>query len=209
MAYTFEQLFAADPANPSNIATNASILIFAPGDTSQTPLVLTDPSGAALPNPITVNANGFGPAFRHETLDRAAWAGGGFTGFLTSYEGMKAEAMAARAAAETAEAAATTAGAAAASEAASALAGAVADAEAAATSAASAAALVGAPADSAIASAINASGSATMTALNATFVPGNPTKPHRPSGHRCRLLGAAHAHEPHRAGHRVAVHKAG
>ena len=102
MAYTFDQLLAADPANPANVAQNAAITIFAPGDPSMTSLTITDPSGAALANPIIVNANGFGSAFVHETLDRVAWAGGGFTGFLTSYEGMKAEALAARTAAETA-----------------------------------------------------------------------------------------------------------
>ena len=103
MAYTFEQVFAADPANPSNIATNAAITIFAPDDVTQTPLTITDPSGGALANPLQVNANGFGSAFQHATLDRVAWVGGGFTGFFTSYEGMKNEAVAARTAAETAQ----------------------------------------------------------------------------------------------------------
>jgi len=104
MAYSFEQLLAADPSNPSNIAQNGSITIFAPGDPTMTPLTITDPDGSPLPNPFTVNANGFGPAFAHATLDRVAWSGGGFTGFVTSYEGMKEEAVAARAAAETAAA---------------------------------------------------------------------------------------------------------
>lgn len=57
--FTYEQLFATDPANPSNIA-------------------------------------------------RDAWAGGGFTGYLTSYEGMKQVAVAAQEAAEAAEATAST-----------------------------------------------------------------------------------------------------
>jgi len=104
MAYTFEQLLAADPSNPSNIAQNGSITIFAPGDPTMTPLTITDPDGSPLPNPFTVNANGFGPAFAHATLDRVAWSGGGFTGFVTSYEGMKEEAVAAREAAEQAKA---------------------------------------------------------------------------------------------------------
>ena len=106
MAYTFEQVFAADPANPSNIARNAAITIFAPGDVTQTPLTITDPSGAALSNPVMVNANGFGSAFAHATLDRVAWDGGGFTGFFTSYDGMKEEAVAAREGAEAAAASA-------------------------------------------------------------------------------------------------------
>jgi hypothetical protein len=105
MAYGFDQIFAADPANPANIAQNASVTIFAPGDPTMTPIAVTDTSGTPLPNPMPVNANGFGPAFRAE-IDRVAWLGGGFTGFFTSYEGLKEEAVAARAAAETAAASA-------------------------------------------------------------------------------------------------------
>jgi hypothetical protein len=51
MAYTFEQLLAADPANPSNVAQNAAITIFAPGDPPQTPLTITDPSGGPCLTP--------------------------------------------------------------------------------------------------------------------------------------------------------------
>jgi len=72
MAFSFDQVFAADPANPSNVAQNASILIYAPGDATKTPLTITDPSGAPLANPVTVNANGFASAFAHATLDRVA-----------------------------------------------------------------------------------------------------------------------------------------
>jgi hypothetical protein len=100
--FTYEQVFAADPSNPSNIAQNAAITIFAPGDVTMTPLTITDPDGQPLANPIPVNANGFGSAFAHATLDRVAWAGGGFTGFFTSYEGMKQVALDAQIAAESA-----------------------------------------------------------------------------------------------------------
>lgn len=181
MAFTFEQVFAADPANPANIATNAAITIFAPGDATQTPLTITDPSGAPLGNPIMVNANGFGSAFAHATLDRVAWAGGGFTGYFTSYEGIKQVAVDAQTAAE---AAATTAGADAAAVATAAIGDATADADAAAASAATAAtnaaasataaansaALVAAPADTAVETLINGTGTATRAALNATYV---------------------------------------
>lgn len=151
MAMTFDQIFAADPANPSNIAQNASITIFAPGDETMTPIAITDPDGQPLPNPIPVNANGFGSAFMAD-IDRVAWAGGGFTGFFTSYDGMKAEAVAAREAAETA----------------------VSDAAASATAAANSAALVGAPADTAIATAINGAGE-TKAALDTNYGIANPT----------------------------------
>lgn len=175
MAYTFEQVLAVDPSNPANVARAASITIFAPGDAAKTPLTLTDTNGSPLANPLTVNANGFGPAFIHDTLDRVAWEGGGFTGFLTSYEGMKEEAVAARAAAETAAAtagaeataivtAATTTVLAEAENAATSAETAAAAAQTSANAAVNAAALIGAPADTAIAAAINGNGE-TKTAL--------------------------------------------
>ena len=95
MAYTFEQIFAADPSNQGMFVSRGVITIFAPGDTSQTPIKLTTVDGRALANPITVNEAGYGPAFMAD-LDRVAWAGGGYTGFLTSYDGMKDEAVSAR-----------------------------------------------------------------------------------------------------------------
>jgi hypothetical protein len=180
VAYTFEQVFAADPANPANIARNAAILIYAPGDATKTPITITDPSGGALSNPVIVNANGFGSAFIHATLDRVAWDGGGFSGFFTSYDGMKEVAVAAQAAAEDA---AAIAGADAAAVATAAIGDATADADAAAASAATAASnaaasasaaaisasLVGAPADTAMATVANNTSSAFRGALNATY----------------------------------------
>ena len=108
MAYSFDQIFAADPANPQNVASNAAVLIYTPGDATKAPLTITDPSGGPLANPVIVNANGFGSAFMHATLDRVAWDGGGFSGFFTSYEGMKQVAVAAQTAAESAAADAST-----------------------------------------------------------------------------------------------------
>jgi len=184
VAYTFDNLFAADPSNPTNVAANASILLYDPADPTKAPVTITDPTGSPIPNPVTVNKNGFGPAMQHTTLDRLAWEGGGFSNFITSYEGIKNEAVSARTAAEEA---AATAGADAAAvadaaigtatdEAAAAAAAATAAADAAdasALAAANSAALVGAPADNAIATAINAPASATKTALSATYGLGN------------------------------------
>ena len=157
MAYSYDPIFAVDPNSPSNVARNASILIFDPNDATKTPVTLTDVTGSHVANPITVNQHGFGPAIKHETLDRLAWEGAGMSGVFTSYEGMKEEAVAARVAAQ---AAATTA----AAEASAGVASVVADAETAATSAAASAtaaaqsaALVNAPADTAIAAAIRSS----------------------------------------------------
>jgi lysophospholipase L1-like esterase len=102
MAYTYDAIFAVDPNSPSNVARNASILIFDPNDATKTPVTLTDITGSPITNPITVNQHGFGPAIKHATLDRLAWEGAGMSGVFTSYEGMKEEAVAARVAAQTA-----------------------------------------------------------------------------------------------------------
>lgn len=108
MAYSFDHLFAADPANPNTVARNASIIIHEVNDATKTPVALTTVDGQPYPNPVTTNANGFAAIPVHESIDRLAWSGGGFTGTMTSYEGMKAEAVAARTAAETAAANAAT-----------------------------------------------------------------------------------------------------
>lgn len=105
MAYSFEQIFAADPSSPGNVASNGVVTIFTPGDTTKKPLPLTTVDGLTLNNPIEVNEQGFGPAFI-APIDRVAWEGAGYTGFLTSYDGMKEEAVAARTAANAAQVAA-------------------------------------------------------------------------------------------------------
>lgn len=103
MPYPYDQVFAADPATPENVASNGVVTIFAPGDPDRTPLTITTLDGLPLPNPMQVNDAGFGPAFMHATHDQVAWAGGGFTGLFVSYKGMKDEAVAARVAAEGAQ----------------------------------------------------------------------------------------------------------
>ncbi|UDL14872.1 hypothetical protein PP357_gp25 [Arthrobacter phage Sarge] len=169
MAYTYEQIFAVDEANPQNIARNSTVTIFAPGDAAKTPLTITTPDGLPLANPVIVNGNGYGSAFMHATLDRVALEGAGFTGFFTSYDGMKNEAVAARQAAEAAAANAAAEAAAAIGTATDAATTAASEAEAAATAAASSAALVGAPADTAMAAAASNSSSQFRGALNATY----------------------------------------
>lgn len=99
MAYSFDQIFAVDPYNPDQVASNGLVTIFDPGDVNQTPIALNTTSGLPLPNPVRVNARGFGPAFTHPTLDRVAWSSGELTGFFTSYEGMKNIALSAQASA--------------------------------------------------------------------------------------------------------------
>lgn len=103
--YPFKQIFAADPSNTENVARGGEVLIFAPGDPSRVPLMITDLSGGIiLPNPVKVNENGFGPAFMHDTLDQVAWEGGGFSDTFESYRGMKDESESSRQAAEAARA---------------------------------------------------------------------------------------------------------
>lgn len=166
--YAFKQIFAADPSNTSNVAKGGSVLLFAVGDATRKPLVLTDlANGMVLPNPVPVNSNGFGPAFMHETLPQVAWEGGGFSGTFESYEGLRADAVAAmEASQESAQAAGDAlqltkvAADNAAAGAAGALAGAVAEATAAKAAAQAAAGLVGAPAGAAVLAAIQPGGAA-------------------------------------------------
>ena len=107
MPYKFEKLFAADPERPELVAANGLITIYQPGDPTKAPVPIKDAlSGVTLPNPLPVNAAGWGPAVEHESLDRLAWEGGGFSNIMTSYEGIKEEAVAARHAADEARAAA-------------------------------------------------------------------------------------------------------
>lgn len=165
--YPFEQIIAADPSNPNIVASNGVITIFAPGDASKTPIELKTLSGLPLPNPITVNKLGMGPAFIAQ-LWQVAWEGGGLSNTFTSNIGLRDEAVAAVSAAQDAQAAAETAAANAAAGASEALAGAVGSAESAAASAAASAALVEAPADTAVQTLITSTGSATRAALKTT-----------------------------------------
>lgn len=171
MAFTFDPIFAADPNNPANVASNAAITIFDPNDAGKAPITITDPTGSPISNPVTVNKNGFGTAFQHATLDRVGWSGGGFEGYFTSYEGLKQVALDAQAAAEAAGADAAAAATAGVADVAANAAAAQAAAEAAASEAAESAALVGAPADSAIATAVNGTATETKAALNAAYGP--------------------------------------
>lgn len=96
---TFNNIFAIDPIDLTKVAANAEVVIFAPGDESMTPLVLTDVDGLPLPNPITTSEQGFGPAFI-APLDTVAWAGGGLSNIMESYSAVKEIVAAARDAAE-------------------------------------------------------------------------------------------------------------
>lgn len=169
MSFTFDATQAFDPTDPRIVAANAEITFHAVGDVSLTPLEITDVTGVPLPNPYATNDLGAMPAFVHETLDQVAWSGGGQSGKLTSWEGLRDAAGASRMAAESAAIGAV----AAVEGSLSAYTDAVntsRDAALAAESAAvNAANLVGAPADTAIATAINGPGTQTQTALSAAI----------------------------------------
>lgn len=139
MDYTFDQIFAADPATPGNVASNASVVIFTPGDESKTPLALRKNDGSPMPNPVQTNAYGFAGVFIAD-IERVAWAGAEFSGFFTSYDGMAAESRLNRQASESAAA-----------------------------SAELSAAMVGAPADSVTAALVGNPATLTGAALSATI----------------------------------------
>ena len=95
MPSPFSNIFAIDPLDLTKVAALAEVVIFAPGDEAMEPLNLTDVTGVPLGNPITTNEFGFGPAFIAD-LDQVAWSGGGLSGLMESYAGVKTVAVAAQ-----------------------------------------------------------------------------------------------------------------
>lgn len=99
MPFTFDAIQAFDPTDPKRVAADAEIIIHAPNDPNLTPIEITDVTGIALPNPYLTNDLGSMPAFV-SYLERVAWTSGDMTNFLTSWEGLRDAAEAARVAAE-------------------------------------------------------------------------------------------------------------
>ncbi|UKA59145.1 hypothetical protein [Arthrobacter sp. FW306-2-2C-D06B] len=123
--YPFEAPLFVDAVTFTR-APNAQITIYDELDlASATPLILTDPNGLNLANPLTSSPDAFGPNFRAPS-PRVKWSGGGLTGFLSSPTAVLDEAKAAKVAAETAGASAVAAQAAAEAAAATATGGGVA-----------------------------------------------------------------------------------
>lgn len=96
----FDKIFARDPASPNDIASNATITLFDVADPTKTPVTLTKVDGVPLANPYTVDRQGEGPAFIHDTLYTVGWEGGGKSGVFNSVESMRSDAIAARTASE-------------------------------------------------------------------------------------------------------------
>jgi len=109
--YPLDMQLVVDPLNTQNVVRDGAVYLYDPSDEAGvSPIVLKDPSGQPLTNPLTSNAFGFTqPCI--VTIPRVKWKSGSFEGFFYSYDGLRNEAIAARAAAETAQAAAVTAGA--------------------------------------------------------------------------------------------------
>lgn len=113
MSYPFDMQLVVDPFNTSNVVANGQIYIYDPADTTNSnPLVLTDPNGLALTNPLMSNSNGFIPPFK-TSVPQVKWAGSGFVGYFDSYVGLRDEALAAKTAAASSASAAVAAAAAA------------------------------------------------------------------------------------------------
>ncbi|MCO4256522.1 hypothetical protein [Pseudarthrobacter cellobiosi] len=156
--YPLDMQLVVDPLNPENVVRDGAVYLYDPSDEAGvSPIALKDPSGLPLPNPLVSNPFGFIPP-SIVTIPKVKWKSGAFEGFFFSYDGLRNEAIAARAAAEIAQAAAVTAGADAAAAAQAALAGAVADAAESAVDAAAAQASALAAQASAAAAAATAAG---------------------------------------------------
>lgn len=87
--YPFDMQLVVDPFNTSNVVANGQVFIYDPSDTANmSPLVLTDPNGLPLANPLISSSNGFLPAFI-AAVPQVKWAGSGFVGFFDSYVGLR------------------------------------------------------------------------------------------------------------------------
>lgn len=109
--YPLDMQLVVDPLNPENVVRDGAVYLYDPSDEAGvSPIALKDPSGLPLTNPLTSNAFGFTqPCI--VTIPRVKWKSGTFEGFFYSYDGLRNEAIAARAAAELAQAAAAESGA--------------------------------------------------------------------------------------------------
>lgn len=99
--YLFETQLVFDANNPPIVLTGgATVTLYDPGDTAMSnPLVITDGAGMPMANPVNVSPQGFLPPFR-ATLPQVRWVGGGYSGYLSSYQGLLDAALAAQHAAE-------------------------------------------------------------------------------------------------------------
>lgn len=100
--YPFETQLVLAGDSAGVVVTNASITLYAPSDTTlSSPIALKDASGLPVSNPLQASAQGFLPAFQAE-VPQVLWSGGGYIGYINSFDGVLNAALAAQAAAEAA-----------------------------------------------------------------------------------------------------------
>lgn len=87
----YDGLWAIDPSNPANVATDANVTIFDPNDPAKNPVSLTDADGLPVTNPLVTNSRGFVGAFRAD-LKRVGWVAGDLVGYLGNFDSIAADA---------------------------------------------------------------------------------------------------------------------
>jgi hypothetical protein len=104
--YSYETQLVISADAVGIVVQDAYITIYNIADTDlTTPLALVDARGLPLPNPVPASQQGFIPAFQ-ATTPQVLWYGGGYVGYINSFQGVLTEAQNAAASAATAAAAA-------------------------------------------------------------------------------------------------------
>lgn len=94
--YPFETQLVLSANGGTVLVTDAVVTIYGASDTGMTtPLQLVGTGGAPLANPVQVSRQGFLPAFQ-ATVPQVLWSGGGYSGYLNSFQGVLDEAIGAR-----------------------------------------------------------------------------------------------------------------
>ncbi len=89
--YPFETQLVVTSDSSHLVLNGASVTIYSPADTTRsTPLTLLDAAGLPLANPVMTSPEGFLPAFQ-ATMPQVMWSGGGYIGYLSSYQGLMDE----------------------------------------------------------------------------------------------------------------------
>lgn len=104
--FQFEVNLAVDPNNPDVILRGGQVTFYDPDDVGLTaPLSLYDTNGLPLANPVNVSQQGFTPAFQAD-IPQVMWVGYGYSGYISSFQGLYAQVIAVAASAAAAQTAA-------------------------------------------------------------------------------------------------------
>lgn len=107
--YPFETQLVLTTDLAGHVVPSANVTLYAPSDTARSsPLTLVDAFGLPIANPITTSPQGFAPAFQ-ATVPQVMWSGAGFSGYLSSFQGVLSEATLAKTSAASAAGDAATA----------------------------------------------------------------------------------------------------